>query len=310
MQVLITGGNGFLGFEIARRLAARGDSVVAVDTVVTPPLADLEEVTPVIGDITDRDAIARILNRHRPDAVIHLAALVGVPASIADPYGTVRINIDGSLNLFEAMAAVGTRRIINMSSEEVYGDFPSPMVDEDCPLAATNPYGITKVAVEGFGRAYKETHGLDCINLRTSWVYGIRLTRPRPPMTYLNAALTATPLHVPTGADTLIDYTYVEDLVDGVELALDHDDHPFDAYNIASGQAVTDAEMIDVIRDLIPGADISVGPGRRRFTEAVAIPQKGALDVSRAREVLGYEPRFDMRKGFEAYVERWRGSRG
>lgn len=195
MRVLITGGNGFLGFEVASRLAARGDSVVALDAAITPPLSDLEAVTPILCDITDRDAVAEALARHRPDAVVHLAAIVGVPASLASPHETVRVNIAGSLNLFEAMAAVGTRRVIHMSSEEIYGDFPAPIVDETCPPAATTPYGITKMAVESFGRAYSDTHGLDCINLRASWVYGVRLTRPRPPMTYLNAALEGTPLH-------------------------------------------------------------------------------------------------------------------
>ena len=306
MRVLITGGNGFLGFEVASRLAARGDSVVALDAAITPPLSDLEAVTPILCDITDRDAVAEALARHRPDAVVHLAAIVGVPAALASPHETDRVNIAGSLNLFDAMAAVGTRRVIHMSSEEIYGDFPAPIVDETCPPAATTPYGITKMAVESFGRAYSDTHGLDCINLRASWVYGVRLTRPRPPMTYLNAALEGTPLHAPEGADTFIDYTHVDDLMDAVLLALDHDDHPFDAYNIASGAAVTDAEMIDIIRDLVPGADLSVGPGRRRFTDTVPMPAKGALDISRARDVFGYAPRYDIRLGLARYAEQWR----
>ena len=94
--------------------------------------------------------------------------------------------------------------------------------------------------------------------------------------------------------------------MDAVLLALDHDDHPFDAYNIASGAAVTDAEMIDIIRDLVPGADLSVGPGRRRFTDTVPMPAKGALDISRARDVFGYAPRYDIRLGLARYAEQWR----
>jgi nucleoside-diphosphate-sugar epimerase len=314
MRVLVTGGNGFLGYEATCRLLARGDAVVAIDTAIGPSLAGLaaehDTVVTAVCDITERPALAATFAEHRPDAVIHLAAIVGVPASLDSPHQTVRVNIEGSLNVFEAMLAVGARRVIHMSSEETYGDFPAPVVDETCPPLATTPYGVTKVVVEGFGRAYGEAHGLECINLRASWVYGVRLSRPRPPMTYLDAALTGTPLHAPTGADTFIDYTYVDDVMDAVLLALDHADHPYDVYNVASGEAITDAEMIEIIRHLVPGAELSVGPGRRRFAEAVAMPVKGALDISRAQDVLGFRPRYDMRRGLARYVEQWRALNG
>ncbi len=167
-------------------------------------------------------------------------------------------------------------------------------------------YGITKVAVEQLGRTYKLTAGLDCINLRTSWVYGPDFPRMRIPRDLLEAAIDGRPLHLKQGGDSAIDQTYIDDFVQGTLLALDHNNHPFDAYHIASGTAPTLFEMADYIRELVPGADISIGPGTYQHAGVVDIPNKGALDCSRAGEVFGYRPRFDLRAGLAAYAEAYR----
>ena len=310
MRILVTGGNGFLGFETTRRLAARGDTVIAFDTQTSAHLRDFAasnpNVVPVAGDITDLANLAQVFSVHRPEAVLHFAAIVGVPASLGSPANILRVNVQGSLNVFEAMRLYGVKRVIHMSSEEVYGDFRTPVADEEHPQVPLMAYGVTKLAVEHFGRTYRAMHGLECINLRTSWVYGVRLDRPRPPMNYMNAALAGRSLHLAAGADTVIDYTYVDDVVDGVLLALDHPAHRHDVYNIASGEAVSDGDMVRMVQELIPGADIAVGPGPREFIPGVRIPVKGALDISRARTEFGFAPRHDIRRGLAAYATEWR----
>jgi nucleoside-diphosphate-sugar epimerase len=103
-----------------------------------------------------------------------------------------------------------------------------------------------------------------------------------------------------------VDHTYIDDLVEGVLLALDLPEHPHDAYNMGSGQAPSLAEMVEVVREIVPGADVSVGHGEYQHglpgTTAIAV-KKGALIIDRAREVLGYSPRFDIRKGLAACIE-------
>jgi nucleoside-diphosphate-sugar epimerase len=305
MRVFVTGGGGFLGSALARRLVARGDAVVAFDRsfdLLARDLAPSSQLITVPGDVTDADGLAAALHRHRPDAVIHCAAVVSVLSSIESPLNTVRINIEGAVNLFEAMRSSWVRRAIHISSEETYGEFRAPVVDESHPLDPVMPYGMSKVAVEHLGRFYRDVHGLEVINLRTSWVYGPDLPRDRVPKTLIDAALAGRSLHIPTGGDSAIDHTYVDDFVDGTLAALDCPRHPFDAYNLSSGTAPTLADVVAAVVEIVPGADVSIGPGVYRHGDRIPVPRKGALDLRRARETFGYAPKFDIRAGLRAYA--------
>ncbi len=304
MRVLVTGGGGFLGAAIARALAARGVTAIAFDTQPggLTSAATSERLICMSGDITDLANLAQALMVQKPDAVVHCAAVVGVLSSLGSPINVVRVNVEGSLNVFEAMRLAGVRRCIHLSSEEAYGTFRAERIDETHPLDPVLPYGICKAAVEQLGRSYRDLHGLEVINLRTSWVYGPGLPRNRIPKNLVDAALIGRKLHLPAGADSAIDHTHVDDLVSGVLKALDHPRHRFDAYNIASGQATTVAQMIAIVKELIPGAELSVGPGVYRHGDQVEMVRKGALDVTRAAAELGWTPRYDIRTGLAAYI--------
>jgi UDP-glucose 4-epimerase len=305
MRVFVAGGGGFLGSALARRIVARGDAVVAFERsfqLLARDLAPSSQLITEPGDVTDADGLKAALHSHRPDAVIHCAAVVSVLSSIESPLDTVRINIEGSVNLFEAMRSSGVRRAIHISSEETYGEFRAPVVDENHPLDPVMPYGMSKVAVEHLGRFYRDVHGLEVINLRTSWVYGPDLPRDRVPKTLIDAALAGRPLHIPSGGDSAIDHTYVDDFVDGTLAALDCPRHPFDAYNLSSGTAPTLADVVAAVKEIVPGADVSIGPGVYRHGNRIPVPRKGALDLRRARDTFGYAPKFDIRAGLRAYA--------
>jgi UDP-glucose 4-epimerase len=305
MRVLVTGGGGFLGAAVVRALVARGDTAIAFDT----QLASIASVVPearivcVPGDITDMANVAQTILLHKPDAVLHCAAIVGVLSSLGSPINVVRVNIEGSLNVFEAMRLGGVRRCIHISSEEAYGAFRADKIDETHPLDPVMPYGICKAAVEQLGRSYRDLHGLEVINLRPSWVYGPGLPRNRIPKNIVDAAIAGRKLHIPSGADTSIDHTYVDDVVSAMLAALDHPKHRYDAYNVGSGMAPTVAEIVDIVRDLVPGAAVSVGPGAYRHGDKIDLVRKGALDVSRAAVELGWKPRYDIRSGLTAYLK-------
>ena len=248
-------------------------------------------------------SLAAVVQELRPDAIVHCAAVVGVPASLQSPIQCMRVNVEGSMNVMEAMRLFGTRRMVHISSEETYGHFDAERITEDHPQRPLMAYGISKVAVEHLGRSYGERYGLECLNVRTSWVYGPGLPRPRVPKTLIDAAAQGRPLHLASGADFAVDHTYVDDLVDGILRVLDHPEHPYDAYHIASGEAPTLAEIVAIIEELVPGAELSAGPGGIEFAPGLAAWRKGALDVSRAGEVLGYRPRYDIRAGIAASLE-------
>ncbi|MBP5858601.1 NAD(P)-dependent oxidoreductase [Marivibrio halodurans] len=305
--VLVTGGGGFLGKAVCEALAARGDAVVALDRGPSPGLDAFARAhrgaRAVECDIMDAAGLDAVMAEVRPDAVIHCAAIVGVMASLESPAGVFRVNTEGAINLFQAMARHGVKRVLHISSEEIYGAFRAARIDEEHPQYPLYAYGVSKQAVEHLGRTYAASHGLACINLRTSWVYGPGFPRDRVPCNMVKAALRGQPLHVPHGASSRIDHTYIDDAVAGTLMALDHRDHPFDAYHIASDSAPSLAEIADLIGALVPGARITVGSGTYRHNGEVEIPEKGALRCDRAREVFGYRPRFDIRAGLSAYLD-------
>ncbi len=230
-------------------------------------------------------------------------------SSLGSPINIVRVNVEGSLNVFEAMRLGGVKRCIHISSEEAYGAFRADKIDETHPLDPVLPYGICKAAVEQLGRSYRDLHGLEVINLRTSWVYGPGLPRDRIPKNLVDAALAGRKLHIPTGAQAAIDHTYVDDVVTAILKALDHQHHRYDAYNVASGAAPSVSDLVAIVRELVPGAELSVGPGPYRHGDRVEMVRKGALDVSRAAAELGWKPRYDIRTGLAAYVTAMREAR-
>jgi nucleoside-diphosphate-sugar epimerase len=311
--VLVTGGAGFLGSAVVRRLAARGDRVVALDSFQAGTPANLAGlgagVALVPGDATDLAGLLGVVRAHGVGRIVHAAAIVSVVSALAAPSHLTRVNIAATLNVLEAMRLLGVMRTVHISSEETYGRFRYEPADEGHPLDPLNPYGVSKAAGEQLGRFYRQVFGTDFVSVRTSWVYGPGFPRLRIPRTLVEAAVEGRPLHLPTGGDARIDHTYVDDCVDGILLALDHPAHPHDVYNIASGEGRTTAELVDLVRTLVPGADLAVGPGPHRYSAELEAPPKGALDVSRARRVLGYVPRYDLRRGLEAYIGWYRRGR-
>jgi UDP-glucose 4-epimerase len=199
---------------------------------------------------------------------------------------------------------------VNLSSEEIYGPFDSARVDETHPARPLAPYGISKYAVERLARGYAENYGLEIVHVRTCWVYGPGLPRPRVPKIFVDAAVAGRGLYVPSGGDYRVDHVYIDDCVDGIVKALDKPQHRFDAYHISTDEAPSLAEIVEIIRELVPGADLGIGPGPYRFVDGTAAVRKGALDIARARAELGYEPRYPIRKGLAAYIAATRAGRG
>jgi nucleoside-diphosphate-sugar epimerase len=310
-KILVTGASGWLGAAIVKALLARGDAVIATDIVTSPATAALAsrhpKLTAVAADLCEWPQVMRIFNDHRPDAVIHAAAIVGVIQCADIPIKANRVNVEGSINLFEAMRLSGVKRVVHVSTEETYGDFLAPVIDEEHPQKPVSVYGATKLAVEHYGGMYSRDHGLECINVRTCWVYGPHLPRLRVPRTFVEAALRGEPLHADDGAEFAVDQVYIADTVAGLLLALDKEKHRYRSYNVATGVAPTIADVAQAVNRAIPGARISVGSrGPYKHGGVVLSATKGALDIGRARAELGYEPKYDLQRGIEATIEETR----
>lgn len=306
-KILVTGACGWLGAEIVRTLLERGDAVVATDLSVSPAIAALAAGNPqlvaVAADLGEWPQVVRLMRDHGPEAVIHAAAIVGVIQCADIPIKAHRVNVEGSNNLFEAMRLQGIKRVVHISTEETYGDFNAPMIDEEHPQKPVSVYGATKLAVEHLGRVYSRDHGLECINIRTCWVYGPHLPRLRVPRTFVEAALRGEAYHLDEGADLAVDQVYIADTVAGALLALDKPVHRFDSYNIATGVAPTIADVASAVNKAIPGARISVGSsGPYKHGGTILSARKGALDIRRAMSELDYRPQYDLQRGIEATI--------
>ena len=305
--ILVTGARGWLGGAIVEALLARGDFVVANDLAVSPAMAALAgretRLTAAAADLCEWHQVMRLFEACRPDAVIHAAAIVGVVQAADIPIKALRVNAEGAVNLFEAMCLNGVKRVVHISTEETYGDFQSPIITEDHPQTPLSIYGLTKLAAEHYGRVYSRDRGLECINIRTCWVYGPHLPRLRMPRTFIEAALRGEPFHQPDGGNLAVDQVYIDDTVAGALLALDKPTHVYDSYNIATGVAPTLRDTAEAVNRAIPGARISVGDsGPYRHGGIVLSAVKGALNISRARTELGYEPRYDLQRGIDATI--------
>ncbi|WP_024281167.1 NAD(P)-dependent oxidoreductase [Xanthobacter sp. 126] len=305
-RILVTGGGGWLGSAIVRALLARGHAVIATDVVIPPALEALAASDPHLtcatADLGEWPQVVGLFRAHAPDAVVHCAAIVGVVQCADLPLKAMRVNVEGAVNVFEAMRLSGVKRMVHVSTEETYGDFTAPVIDEDHPQKPTSIYGLTKLAVEHYGRAYGRDHGLECINVRTCWVYGPHLPRPRMPKTYIDAALKGEALRIPAGGDLAVDQVYISDTVAGVVLALEKPEHRFDAYNIATGAAPTLADVAGLVNAAVPGARITVDPGPYLHGGRILTARKGALDISRARAELGYAPQYDIARGIAEMI--------
>ena len=306
-SVLITGGAGFIGSHLAGAIVQRGGRVVAYDNLFTGCPENLiefkDQVKLVHGDILDLSFLIRTMMAERVGSIIHTAALVSYDPSIEKPSLTAKINIEGTINVLEAARIVGVGRIMDVGSEQAYGEFQYDPADEDHPLSPTVPYAITKMAAEKYEEFYHRLFGLDVVIVRTSWVYGLGLPRPRAPKTMIENSLKGLPTTMESGADQRTDHTYIDDFIQGALLALDAKAPESRVFHIASGKAYTYEEMARMVERIIPGPKISVGPGLLRQSATVEGQQKGALDIRRAQSQLGYQPKYDLYDGLVKYTQ-------
>jgi UDP-glucuronate 4-epimerase len=313
-NVLVTGGAGFIGSHLVERLLAEGGwRVLVVDDLndFYDPAVKRRNVAPHLGredftlheaDIRDRGALARIFGETRFDCVVHLAARAGVRPSLAEPLLYAETNITGTLNLLELARSSGVRQFVFGSSSSVYGENEKVPFAEDDPVAKPiSPYAATKAAGELLCHTYSHLWGLRCVVLRLFTVYG---ARQRPDLAvHKFARLIGEGKPVPVFGDgtTRRDYTFVDDIVAGVRAAMDYDASTHEVINLGESRTVSLSELISLLeREL--GRDAIID---RRPLQPGDVPQTFA-DITKARRLLGYDPRTPIEEGVRRFVEWFR----
>ena len=320
-RVLVTGGAGFIGSYVVRLLAERGDEVVSLDSREPDPEARwwlrpvADRVRLVQGAIEDWSSVVSAMERHRPETVIHIAAITNPVLLHRQPSVALNVNLTGSFNLLEASRLFGVGRFVNFSTIGVLPGVRAEPIDADHPvlLATEGPgasfYGAAKVAAEAFCWAYRQSYGLDFVTIRPSAVYGFGMRYPIYVKPMVENAVNGLPTRFAQGREFPRDYTHAADVA---QLAVLAAHQPADrigdrVFYGATGQPlVTAGRVAELVGELVPGAEIEIGPGLSE-ADLIEIRYRGVLSIANAREQLGYEPRYaDIRAGLAEYVETYR----
>jgi UDP-glucose 4-epimerase len=261
-------------------------------------LADLD-VELIVGDIRDQAAVQNAVEG--AELVFHLAAMVSVPESIADPLNCYDINVNGTLNVLWCAYKSGVRRVVLASSCAVYGD-TSIVSGESDPVHPLSPYAGSKLAGENVASMFSRAYNLPTINLRYFNVYGPgqRVDSPYAAVIpiFVDALLSDDPITVYGDGHQTRDFVYVSDVVRANELAATVESPTSDVYNIAGPSSVSVLELIDVLKGIIPSGQEAV----------FAPPREGDImhskaDKSNAESALGYRPEIALEQGLQRTVQ-------
>jgi UDP-glucuronate 4-epimerase len=311
MKILVTGGAGFIGSHFVERCLALGHQVAVVDEFndfYDPAIkrANLAAVAKDIAlhenDIRDADAMMRIVKEGKFDTIVNLAARAGVRPSIKDPRLYVETNILGTLNLLEAAKQGNVPRFICASSSSVYGVLKTLPFREDLALNQTiSPYAATKLAGEQICSNYSHLYGLRSINLRFFTVYG---PRQRPDLaihSFTRAISEGRPIQQFGDGSTRRDYTYVDDIMQGMEACLTYEGQLCDVFNLGESQTTTLSELIAAIERAVGKKAII----EQKPEQPGDVPVTYA-DITKSRALLGYNPHTKIAEGIPKFVEWYR----
>ena len=305
--VLVTGGAGFIGSNLAITLVERGCRVRIIDNFSTGSIDNLQSVTKEIelhsGDLRDIEQVRRVMDG--VETVFHLAALPSVPRSVADPATTNEVNVGGALNVFLTARDAGVRRVVYASSSSVYGDSPALPKVEKLPPRPMSPYAVTKLAGEIYGRIFYQLYGLETVGLRFFNVYGPR-QNPRSAYAaviprFISALLKGEPPVVFGDGNQSRDFTYMADALQGLLLSSAAAGAAGEVFNVARGERVALNELLAIL----------TGITGSRATAIYAATRPGDVKdslagVAKAAGVLGYSPRYGIREGLGLTVDWFR----
>jgi UDP-glucose 4-epimerase len=305
MDCIVTGGAGFIGSNLVDALIHRGDRVAVIDNLSTGKRSNLESALAAgtqlhETDVTDAEAVLRVFTEFQPELVFHLAAQIDVRYSVESPAGDATINVLGAIAVLQAALQTGARRVVNSSTGgALYGDADVLPTPEQHPIRPLAPYGQSKYAAEGYLELYTRLHGLSTVSVRYGNVYG-----PRQDVHGEAGVVAIFCGHLVEGRSPTVfgdggqtrDWVDVSDVVRANLLAAESE--LTGPINIGHGQETSVLDLLAALRD------VGDAPGfKPRFQpERPGEVRRSCLDVTRARDALGWEPRVRLEDGLRVIL--------
>ena len=294
---LVTGGAGFIGSHLAEELERRGERVRVADSLITGHrrnLAHLRTVEFVEGDLADLDVARTAVDG--VDYVLHQAAIPSVPRSVTDPITSNRANIDATLNVLVAARDAGVRRVVYAGSSSAYGDMPTLPKREDMPTDPLSPYALQKLVGEQYLRLFTRLYGLETVTIRYFNVFGPR----QDPSSAYSGVISLFAMRMLEGRAPTIqgdggqtrDFTYVANVVDGVLRACTAPRASGEVINVAVGGRISINELCAMMASVL-GSTVQPEYTPPRAGDV----RDSQADITRAREILGYEPIVSFEEG-------------
>tara|TARA_B100001123_G_scaffold449438_1_gene614813 strand:+ start:10691 stop:11656 length:966 start_codon:yes stop_codon:yes gene_type:complete len=315
-KALITGGAGFIGSRVVREFLTAGYDVMVFDSfkqyVAPDPkakpinllarLADISgDISLVTGDTLNKDFLRRCLTDYKPDVIVHMAALPLANVAIEQTEEAFDSILSSTVNILEVVRDFHHEcPVIYTSSSMVYGDFHTHSVTENAPKDPKDIYGSIKLAGEIISSGYRKRYGIDVRTVRPTAVYGPYDANQRVLYKFITRALQGKPIQIDGDGKMALDFTYVEDTANGIYRVATHDSAKGETFNIARGKSQTLAEAISIIRKFIDNVKVE-------YLEVPDhIPNRGTLDITKAKNLIGFQPKFGLEEALPTYIEHLR----
>lgn len=321
-RITLIGGAGFIGHSLALALADQGAQVSIIDSmqhnnllafaaklpdlpnqdlylqIINERLKLLREATLPIYMLDARDyhGLSRVLGQINPQAIVHLAAIAHAGRSNKDPYSTFDNSLVTLENALDYARGTAVEQFVFFSSSMVYGNFLTEEVDEGHPLNPLGIYGALKVAGEKLVIAYQQVFGLPYTIVRPSALYGPRCVSRRVGQIFIENALAGATLRVDGDGSERLDFTYIDDLVEGILLVLQHPDARNQLFNLTYGQSRSLKEVLAVVKESFSSVKVEY------VERDQLMPVRGTLSIEKARRLLGYHPQNSIEVGFPKYI--------
>lgn len=309
MKILVTGGAGFIGSHLTKRLLSEGYSVACVDNFNDYynhkiKVANVNQFkrhrrfSLYEADICYIKELKKIFKKEAPEKVCHLSAAVGVRSSIESPHFYIRNNIKGSMNILDLSVRSGVNNFIFASSSAVYGNNKKiPFSEKDRTDNPISPYGATKKAGELLAYTYHQLYGLNCTILRFFTVYGPAGRPDMAPFLFTDAIHRGKPIMKFGKGNSKRDYTYIDDIIDGIMASLKKN-FSYEIINLGNNKPAELNYLISLIERLLKKKTNILQLGKQVGDVDITY-----ADISKAKKLLGYKPKITIEEGMEKFIQ-------